>query len=92
MKIKDIENWNGSKQFEYYVNCFDRSMVLVFNDFEDYNAKELFDNLENNYFKWCDGIEYDTCCEEYLIIHLPMIYSNNLVCVIYEDDEREEDK
>jgi len=90
MKVKDIECWNSAKQFEYYVNCFERSMILIFRDFEDYSNKELFDNLEDNYFKWCEDDECQ-CCEETLINKLPKIYKDNLVCVIYEED-KESDK
>lgn len=90
MKIKDIETWNNSKQFEYFVSCFERSMVLIFKDFEDYNTKELFDNLEDNYYKWQED-DKGYCCEEYLLEKLPTIYKNNLMCVIYEEDKESEE-
>lgn len=86
MKIHDIETWNNAKQFEYYVKCFDRSMILIFRDFKEYNTKDLLDNLEDSYYKWCEDAKCQ-CCEETLIERLPMIYSNNLMCVIYEEVE-----
>ena len=89
MKIHDIETYNNSKQFEYYVSCFERRMILIFRDFEDYSNKELFDNLEDNYYKWLEDAECQ-CCEETLIDKMPKIYKDNLMCVIYEEDEDDE--
>lgn len=90
MKIHDIETWNGAKRVDYYVNCFDRKMILIFRDFEDFSIKELYDNLEYNYDKWCENDECQ-CCEETLIDKLPKIYKDNLMCVIYEEDEESEE-
>lgn len=91
MKIHDIETWNGARQFEYYVSCFERRMVLIFRDFEDYSNKELFDNLEDSYYKWLEDAECQ-CCEETLIDKLPKIYKDNLMCVIYENDDEESEE
>ena len=68
------------------ITCFERRIILIFKNFEDFDYKEIFDNLEYNYDKWCEDAECQ-CCEETLITKLPKIYKDNLVCVIYEDDE-----
>ena len=76
------------KEFEYYISCFDRSMILKFKNFKNFNFKELFDNLEYNYFKWMDDAECQ-CCEETLLEKMPKIYKDNLICVIYKDNEED---
>jgi hypothetical protein len=63
---------------------------LIFRDFEDYSNKELFDNLEDSYFKWQDD-DKGQCCEETLLDKLPKIYKDNLMCVIYEEDKESEE-
>ena len=88
--IKNIELYNNAKIFEYCISCFNRSMILVFKDFKGFSIKEIFDNLEYNYFKWMDDADCQ-CCEETLLEKLPKIYRDNLICVIYEDDEDDED-
>ena len=92
MKVNNIESWNNSKIVDYYVNCFERNMTLVFKDFEDFNHKEIFDTLEDRYFKWLEVEVGDDCCEEYILDNLPKIYKDNLVCVVYGEEESEENE
>lgn len=87
--MKDIKLYNNARIFEYNIDCFNRSMILIFKDFKNFNLKELIDNLEYNYFKWLEDAECQ-CCEETLLTKLPKIYKDNIVCVIYEDDEDED--
>lgn len=82
----NIDLKNGYKRFDYGISCFNRGITLIFKDFENFSYKELYDNLENSYFNWQDD-DKGYCCEEYLLEHLPKIYKNNIVCVIYDEEE-----
>ena len=89
MRIKDIEPWNNSKVIDFNVSCFDRTMVIVFKDFDEYRADDIVAYLTESYYEWqVDDRGY--CCEEYMLEQLPEYYKNNIVCVIYEDDKEEE--
>lgn len=87
IKIKDIQPWNGSRIVDFYVRCFNRRLIIVFEDLD--NLNEIEELLETNYCDWC---EYDKgeCCEEYMLESLPLNYKSKIVCVMYEETEEEE--
>ena len=84
----DMTVADNYKRFDYEITCFNRGITMIFKNFKDFSYKQLFDNLEYNYFKWCDDAECQ-CCEETLINKLPSIYKKNLVCIIYNEEECE---
>ena len=91
MKIHEIEPWNNAKIVEFYVNCFERTMIIVFKDFNNFNESDIEDMLDELYYNWHDNDEGE-CCEEYMLERLSEEYKNNIVCVIYEELEDEENE
>lgn len=81
-----IETYNDCKRVDYYVNCFERGLTLIFRGSDWFNNKEIYDSLEKSYDEWQED-DKGYCCEEYLIEKLPTIYKNNLLCVVYGEEE-----
>lgn len=53
-------------QFEFYVRCFDRNLIVELKSEKDKeNAEKL---MEEAYDRWCEQLEdvADSCCEEYI--------------------------
>ena len=90
MKIKNIEPWNNSRIVRFNVSCFDREMIIVFKDFNNFDMKDITNILCEHYSNWCDD-DKGYCCEEYILENIPEDYKNNIVCVIYEDEGDDED-
>ena len=84
--VYDIETWNNSKVVEFYVNCFDRTMTIIFKDFKDFDILDITEMLNDSYYDWCEDSQ-DQCCEETMLDKLPENYKNNIVCVIYDKEE-----
>lgn len=55
----------GKKRLEYYVNCFNRDLVLYINQDEEANVRFILDEA---YDYWMMGEDElgDECCEEYM--------------------------
>ena len=88
----DLVPKNNTKAVDYYVNCFDRRLMILFND-KDLSEQDLADiyySLDSSYIDW-NEIDTDECCEEYMINNLDTYYENSIVAVIYEDDEDEKE-
>lgn len=88
----DIVLEKGTKIARYYVECFDRELVLLLNDYnlEDKDIGEIEMQLDKNYLEWHEDDRFE-CCEEYMIANLDDYYRNCIVAVIYENDDEEED-
>lgn len=87
----DIELRKGTKIARYYVQCFDRDLVLLLNDYNLTNKDigEIEMQLDKNYTDWCtNGV--DDCCEEFMINNLDKYYRNCIVAVLYGGDEEDE--
>lgn len=89
----DIVLEKGTKIASYYVECFDRTLVLLLNDYnlEDKDIGKIEMQLDKNYMKWHDIAPYE-CCEEYMIANLDDYYRNCIIAVIYEGDEESDDE
>lgn len=88
----DIVLEKGTKLARFFIDCYDRELVLLLNDYnlEDEDINKIEEQLEHNYLKWCD-IDTWECCEEYMIANLDDYYRNCIIAVIYENDEDEEE-
>lgn len=87
----DIVPENGTKIVKYYIGCYDRELVLLFND-KDLTEQDLLDiytSLDNAYMDWHD-INTDIPCEEYMISKLDKYYRNSIVAVLYVGDDEDE--
>lgn len=87
----DIVLKKGTKLARYYVECFDRELILLLNDYnlEDKDIGEIEMQLDKNYLEWHEDDRFE-CCEEYMIANLDDYYRNCIIAVIYENDEEEE--
>ena len=89
----DIVLEKGTKLARYFVECFDRELILLLNDYNltDKDIGEIEMQLDKNYIDWCtNGV--DDCCEEFMISNLDDYYRNCIIAVIYENDEESEDE
>ena len=88
----DIVLEKGTKIARYYVECFDRELVLLLNDYnlEDKDIGEIEMQLDKNYIEWHDDDRFE-CCEEYMIANLNDYYRNCIIAVIYEGDDEEDE-
>ena len=91
IKIKDMVAWNNSKIVHFNVECFERQLIIVFRDFDEFSFSDVKGRLYDNYCDWLEDDYYDYCCEEYMIGKLPDYYKNNIMCVLYEYDKNNED-
>lgn len=87
--VKDIECWNNAKVVNFYVNCFNRTMTIIFRDFNNLDLSDITNILCDNYYDWQDD-DKGYCCEEYILDNLPEDYKNNIMCVIYGEESEEE--
>lgn len=73
------------------MNCFDRVLVLILNDYNLYNEdiEEIEKQLDYAYDEWQDDDHFE-CCEEYMISKLDDYYRNSIVAVIYIGDNENE--
>ena len=78
----------GTLMVDYYVNCFERELCIVFFNIDKNNYKDIMEQLDQNYTKWHE-IDTCECCEEYMIDNLLPYYKNHIACVIYENEEEE---
>lgn len=76
----------GTQAVDYYVNCFDRTMKILFKDITLKDIEEIEKQLDFYYYEWHDG-DTNECCEEYMIDNLSKEYKNKIVAVIYEGEE-----
>ena len=87
----DIVPEKGSKIARYHIDCFDRELVLILNDYnlKDKDIGEIEMQLNKNYINWCtNGV--DECCEEFMIDNLDRYYRNSIVAVLYVGDDEDE--
>lgn len=87
----DIVPENGTEVVKYHIECFDRELVLLFNDknLSTQDLSEIYTSLDNAYMDWQD-INSDIPCEEYMISKLDRYYRNNIVAVLYVGDDEDE--
>jgi hypothetical protein len=82
----------GTIAIDYYVNCFDRMVTILFSGIDKEDTEKIEEQLEENYFKWHEVDDYYMYgCEEYMIEHLHPYYKNHIVAVIYDNDEEEDE-
>lgn len=88
----DIVLEKGTKIVSYYIECFDRELILLLNDYnlEDDDITKIEKQLDKNYLEWHDDDKFE-CCEEYMISNLDTYYRNCIIAVIYENDEEDEE-
>ena len=88
----DIVPENGTDVVKYYIECFDRELVLLFNDkdLSEQDIVEIEKNLDKAYAEWHDTLT-DISCEEYMISKLDRYYRNSIVAVLYVGDDEDED-
>lgn len=88
----DIVPENGTEIVKYYINCFDRELVLLFNDknLSEQDIVEIEKDLDNAYNEWQETITTDISCEEYMISKLDKYYRNSIVAVLYVGDDEDE--
>lgn len=86
----DIVPEKGSKIARYYIDCFDRELVLLLNDMnlESSEVEEIEKELDKYYNEWLEDDHFESC-EEYMISKLDKYYRNSIVAVIYVGDEEE---
>lgn len=84
----DIVPKNCTKMVSYYVECFDRTLLLLLNDTQlsEQDLADIYTALDYAYMDWCE-IDTDECCEEYMINKLDKYYKNSIVAVIYVGDD-----
>ena len=82
----EIECRNGAFKVDYYVNCFERMLSIIFFNLNEEDIKEIEDSLDDNYCKWHDS-DTSECCEEYMIDNLHTYYKNHIAAVIYGGEE-----
>ena len=90
----DIVPEKGSRIISYYINCFDRELVLILNDknLTEQDCADIYTQLDYAYIDWSEDFEtYMECCEEYMISKLDKYYRNSIVAVIYVGDDENED-
>jgi hypothetical protein len=87
----DIVPENGTKVARYFVNCFDRELVLLFNDnnLSEQDIVQIEKDLDKAYTEWHSVIT-DVPCEEYMISKLDRYYRNSIVAVLYVGDDEDE--
>lgn len=87
----DILPENGTNVVRYYINCFDRELVLLLNDkdLSEQDLADIYTSLDYAYFDWQE-INTDIPCEEYMISKLDRYYRNSIVAVIYVGDDEDE--
>ena len=87
----DIVLEKGSKIARYFIESFNRELVLILNDYnlEHKDIGEIEMQLDKNYRKWCNNDNFE-CCEEYMISRLNDYYRNSIVAVLYIGDEDED--
>ena len=87
----DIVPEKGTKVARYYLNCFDRELVLLLNDsnLESSEVEEIEKELDKYYNEWLEDDHFEGC-EEYMISKLDKYYRNSIVAVIYVGDDDNE--
>lgn len=86
----DCETY-GTILVDYWVNCFERSLKILFSDCDKEDIPKIEEQLENAYDIWQDD-DRGYCCEEYMLMNLHAYYKNHIVAVIYgREDEINED-
>jgi len=87
----DILPENGTDVVRYYINCFNRELVLLLNDknLSMQDLADIYTSLDYAYMNWHE-INTDIPCEEYMISKLDKYYRNSVVAVIYVGDYEDE--
>ena len=87
----DILPENGTDVVKYYINCFNRELVLLLNDknLSMQDLADIYTSLDYAYMDWHE-INTDIPCEEYMISKLDKYYINSIVAVIYVGDDEDE--
>lgn len=91
----DIVPSNGTVVARYWVNCYDRELVLLLNNITltKKDIREIEMQLDNAYIEWTNSKDpnvYQSCCEEFMINSLDRYYRNCIVAVIYDMESEEE--
>ena len=74
------------KSVDYWVNCFERSLTILFKDITEDDKIDIENELDKYYDKWqIDDLGY--CCEEYMINNLSLEYRDKIVAIIYDNEE-----
>lgn len=87
----DILPENGTEVVKYHIECFDRELVLLFNDknLSEQDLADIYTALDYAYIDWHE-ITTDIPCEEYMISKLDTYYRNSIVAVLYVGDDEDE--
>lgn len=90
----DLVPSEHTKIARYWVNCFDRELVLILNDINLTNKDigEIEMQLDKAYINWHQSDDqevYQQCCEEYMIDSLDKYYRNFIVATLYVGDDEE---
>lgn len=83
---------DNCKVVNFYVECFDRWLVILFQNVTNADIVIIENQLEEIYQEWLDDAKCQ-CCEETMINELDSIYRNNILATMSienrEDDENE---
>lgn len=87
----DILPENGTEVVKYHIECFNRELVLLFNDkdLSEQDLADIYTSLDYAYTDWQE-IDTDVPCEEYMISKLDRYYRNSIVAVLYIGDDEDE--
>lgn len=73
-------------QVDYWVNCFDRMLTILFHDLTEEELEIVDADLDKAYDKWQDD-DMGYCCEEYMIENINPKYKSSIVAIIYDNEE-----
>lgn len=86
---------------EYDISCFERTLVIKWDDHYEYLKNEIIEMLDDYYFEWHDAenieddeerlVVLDSCLEEYMMDRLSETYNmwEEWESIYYGDDEEE---
>lgn len=92
LKNASLDLHNG-RIAECWVNCFERMFRVIFNNVTSGDIQDIERIMEESYEEWAagDNMEIvDIPCEEYILSTLNA-YKNNIVAVIYDDEDDEDE-
>lgn len=89
-----IDNYNYNhnlKSVTYYVDCYDRTLGIVWVDDGKYSNFSIYCMLDDAYDRWVHVDENPDvecyCCEEYMLECLPEDFKKMIECVIYGGED-----
>jgi len=91
-KNVSIQLADNVSQVDYWVNVFERMLTILFIDLTEEELEIIDADLNEAYFNWNnteDKSIYQQCLEEYMINSINPKYKNNIVAIIYDNEEEE---